>query len=51
MVLVFQQESAIDTDIDPDSHLPQKFSPQLVTQWTLTPYVRDQGLSDCIVFY
>ena len=35
--LVFRQESAIDTRVDPDSHLPQQSSAQLVTRWTLTP--------------
>ena len=28
--LVFRQESAIDTRVDPDSHLPQQSSAQLV---------------------
>ena len=35
--LVFRQESAIDTRVNPDSHLPQQSSGQLVTRWTLTP--------------
>ena len=35
--LVFQQESTIDTRVDPDSHLSQQSSAELVTQWTLTP--------------
>ena len=35
--LVFRQESAIDTRVDPHSHLPQQISAQLVTLWTLTP--------------
>ena len=35
--LVFQQESAIDTRINTDSHLLQQSSAQLVKHWTLTP--------------
>ena len=35
--LVFRQESAMDTCVDPDSHLPQQSSAQLVALWTLTP--------------